>query len=74
MLKIKYNQNGITMISLVTTVIVLIILTGIGISAVVGEGGLIKKSSEARGNTFNMVEDIQTGFNELYDERLTHRQ
>ena len=41
----KVNQTkGITLIALVITIIVLIILAGIGISTLTGEGGLIEKA------------------------------
>lgn len=41
------NNKGITIIALVITVIVLIILAGISISALVGDNSMITKASEA---------------------------
>lgn len=41
------NNKGITLIALVITIIVLLILTGITLSAVIGENGLISKSQRA---------------------------
>ena len=40
----KNNQRGITLVALVITIIILIILAGIGISVVLGENGLIEKA------------------------------
>ena len=42
----KYNQKGITLISLVITIIVLIILATVSINMVVGENGLIKRTEK----------------------------
>ena len=45
--KLKKN-NGITLIALVITIIVLLILAAITISALTGENGLLSKAIEAR--------------------------
>ena len=42
------KQNGITLIALVITIIVLIILAGIAISMTVGENGIFAKAKEAK--------------------------
>ena len=42
------NKRGITLISLVITIIVLIILAGVTINLTVGENGLITKATRAR--------------------------
>lgn len=47
-LKHIYNQNGITLIALVVTIIVLIILAGISINLILGENGIITKTNEAK--------------------------
>lgn len=45
----KFNRNkGITLISLVVTIVVLLILAGISISMLTGENGIINKSKEAQ--------------------------
>ena len=41
------NQKGITLISLVITIIILLILAGISISMLTGEGGIIKQATNA---------------------------
>ena len=38
------EKNGITLISLVITIVVLLILVGISINAVIGDNGIIKKA------------------------------
>ena len=42
------KQNGITIISLVVTIIVLIILAGVSINLVLGENGIVTKAKEAK--------------------------
>ena len=46
-MKKKEKNNGITLIALVVTVIVLIILAGISISVILGENGLVAKAKRA---------------------------
>ena len=41
------KQNGITLVALVITIIVLLILAGVSISLVVGEGGILGKATNA---------------------------
>ena len=41
------NKEGITLIALVVTVVVLIILAGVSINAVLGDNGIIKKANQA---------------------------
>ena len=45
------NEEGITLIALVTTIVVLLILASITIGAVSGEGGLIGSANEAKEKT-----------------------
>ena len=45
--KVKKYNKGITLVALVITVIVLLILAGVGISALTGEDGLIEKAKQA---------------------------
>ena len=47
----KETQNGITLISIVVTIIVLLILAGISIATLNGDSGIIKKSKEAKEQT-----------------------
>ena len=41
------KQNGITLVALVITIIVLLILAGVSISLVVGQGGILGKATNA---------------------------
>lgn len=41
------NQNGITLIALVITIIVLLILAGISIAMLTGDNGILKKANDA---------------------------
>ena len=51
MIKKVKLENGITLIALVVTIVVLLILAGITISLVFGSNGVIKKAQEANENT-----------------------
>jgi len=45
------SKNGITLIALIITIVVLLILAGISISILIGENGLLKRTSEAKEQT-----------------------
>ena len=45
------KEQGITLIALVVTIVVLIILAGVSISMLTGENGIIKRAQDARENT-----------------------
>lgn len=45
------STNGITLISLVVTIVVLLILAGVSINLVLGNNGIIKKAKEAKEQT-----------------------
>lgn len=45
------NQNGITLIALVITIIVLLILAGISIAMLTGENGILTQASRSAANT-----------------------
>ena len=45
--ELKYGKKGITLISLVVTIIVLLILAGITISMLFGENGLLNRATDA---------------------------
>ena len=49
----KRKNDGITLVALVITIIVLIILAGVTISMVVGDDGIITKAKEAKQNMTN---------------------
>lgn len=45
-MKFKNKKDGITLIALVITIIVLLILAGITIATITGEDGLFRKNSK----------------------------
>lgn len=45
------NQNGVTLIALVITIIVLLILAGVSIAALSGDNGILTKAQEAKNKT-----------------------
>ena len=49
--KLSKNQEGITLIALVITIIVLLILAGVTIATLTGENGLLERAEEARNQT-----------------------
>lgn len=59
--KIK-STKGITLISLVVTIIILLILAGVTIATLMGDNGLINKAKDAKIKTeiASIKEEIQT--------------
>ena len=57
----KTNKNGITLIALVITIIVLLILAGVSISMLSGENGVVQRAAEAKLKTMDATakEQIQ---------------
>lgn len=55
------NQRGITLIALVITIIVLLILAGVSISLLVGDNGVLNKSTKAVKATKKAVAEEQVG-------------
>lgn len=51
MLKTKQENKGITLITLTVTIVVLLILSGISISSLIGNNGLLNKSTESKNKT-----------------------
>lgn len=49
------NENGITLIALVVTIVVMIILASITINATLGEGGLLQQTREQNKRTQNKI-------------------
>ena len=55
--ELKYGKKGITLISLVVTIIVLLILSGVTIATLTGDNGLLNRASEAKEKTKIASED-----------------
>ena len=49
--KLKFKDRGITLVSLVITIIVLLILAGVGLNALFGNSGIIKNAEKAKQET-----------------------
>ena len=64
------KEKGITLISLVVTIIVLIILAGVSINLILGQDGIIAKAREAKQNMELAAYEEQEQLNELYSQML----
>ena len=62
------KENGITLIALVVTIVVLLILAGVSINMVLGNNGLIAKAKDAKNKTEKDQINTETGMNNLADE------
>ena len=58
------NKNGITLISLIITIIVMLILAAVAIAMATGDSGIIKKAVNAKGNYLAAEQE------EIMQERL----
>ena len=67
------KNNGITLISLIVTVVIMLILAGVTISMLSGEDGIIPKAREEREQYLNVQDKKQDEVNVL-EERLESRQ
>ena len=75
MLKQKNREKGITLISLVVTIIVLIILAGVSISMLVGENGIITQAQRAEKDysKSEVKEKVELALNEYVIEKSTEK-
>ncbi|MFR2534393.1 MAG: hypothetical protein ACLS95_04100 [Clostridia bacterium] len=60
------KEAGITLVSLVVTIIILIILAGISINTLIGDNGIITKAKQAKENTLLAQEEEAKQLNQLY--------
>ena len=58
-MKRNVNNNGITLIALVVTIIVLLILAGISIAMLTGQNGILNRAAEAKEKTETASKDEQ---------------
>ena len=63
-----FKNNGITLVSLVVTIIVLIILAGTSINLLLGKNGIITMAKQAKENTELAKIEEETALNELYTQ------
>ena len=66
------KNNGITLIALVITIIVLLILAGVTIATLTGENGILTRASEAKGQTTigEEKETVQLAYESVFAEEL----
>ena len=73
MKKLKRETNGITLVALVITIIILLILAGIAIAALTGDNGLFARTNQARTNTLdaqNKENATLEGYEDAIDKAL----
>ena len=78
----KNNQKGITLIALVVTIIVLLILAGVSIAMLTGEGGIMNRATKAGAKTrladsadiisYDVSEAVATYFDDRYIANKYH--
>ena len=61
------NTNGITLIALVITIIVLLILAGVTIAALSGDNGILRNAVRAKEETENAQREEQEMLNDIYE-------
>ena len=65
------KENGVTLVALVVTIIVLIILAGISINLILGDNGIITIAKRAKENTELAKVEEETELNELYEQLIS---
>ena len=69
-IKIKKN-DGITLVALVVTIVVLILLAGVSINLVIGNNGIMQKAKEAKESMEQAAKEEQEGLSAL-EEKLNN--
>lgn len=62
------KEVGFSLVSLVITIIILIILAGISVNTLIGDGGIITKAQQAKENILLAQEEEAMQLNELYSQ------
>lgn len=62
------KQNGITLVALVITIIVLLILAGVSLSMVFNQNGIVTKAQEAK----NAAKNADADFNKLTNDTVDY--
>lgn len=63
------KENGITLVALVVTIVVLLILAGVSISLVLGQNGLVNRAKDAANATNTAATSENQAF-EKYDNEI----
>ena len=66
--KLKKGNEGITLVALVVTIVVLLILAGISLNLVLGQNGIITRAQDARDKTAQAKVNTEKAINALTDE------
>ena len=68
----KIKNDGITLIALVITIIVLLILAGVTITTLTGENGILKKATEAKAQTIaeQEKEQVELAYSSIITNKL----
>ena len=66
--KLKKENEGITLVALVVTIVVLLILAGISLNLVLGQNGIISRAQDARNQTAEGQVNTEKAVNALTDE------
>ena len=66
--KLKKGNEGITLVALVVTIVVLLILAGISLNLVLGQNGIISRAQDARNQTAEGQVNTEKAVNALTDE------
>ena len=59
------NKNGVTLIALVVTIVVLLILAGVSVNALFGNSGIIQKAKDAQNKMDQAMQNDLDAINEL---------
>ena len=73
MKKYIQNKNGITLIALIVTIIVLLILSGVTLNMVLGENGLVNQAKESKNEYEEMVKNAQGDIDKLHNELIAEK-
>ena len=65
---IEKSKKGITLVALVVTIVVLLILAGVTITALLGDDGIIKKAQDAADLMNNAIQSEENEINALLNE------
>ena len=70
------TSQGVTLIALVVTIVILIILAAVSMNMVLGDQGIFKKAQEGANSMHDAEVNTQVGFNSITDEidRITSGQ
>ena len=68
------QEKGITLIALVITIIVLLILAGVSIASLTGEGGILNKATKAKNenNLGTIEEEIKLAYHAVQTDSIIH--